>query len=43
MINSIGFEGLGIGPFDINRVAFSIAGKFDIYWYAIIILSLIHI
>ncbi len=32
----IGFPGIGIKPFLIDRVAFSI-GDFDIYWYAIII------
>ncbi len=36
MENMIGFEGIGISPFLIDRVAFSI-GKFDIYWYAILI------
>lgn len=34
--NSIAFNGIGIGPFELNKVAFSI-GNFDIYWYAIII------
>ncbi len=36
MENMIGFEGIGISPFLIDRVAFSI-GKFDIYWYAVFI------
>ncbi len=36
MENMIGFEGLGISPFLMDRIAFSI-GDFDIYWYAIII------
>lgn len=36
MENMIGFEGIGISPFLMDRVAFSI-GSFDIYWYAIII------
>ncbi len=34
--NVIAFPGLGIGPFNLNRVAFSLFGK-DIYWYGIII------
>ena len=32
----IGFEGLGIEPFSVNSVAFTI-GNFNIYWYAVII------
>ena len=36
MVNEIGFLKAGIGPFEINRVAFSVFG-IDIYWYAIII------
>ncbi len=36
MENMIGFEGIGIAPFLMDRVAFSI-GNFDVYWYAIII------
>ncbi len=36
MENMIGFEGIGILPFLMDRVAFSI-GDFDIYWYAVII------
>ncbi len=36
MENMIGFEGIGILPFLMDRVAFSI-GSFDIYWYAVII------
>lgn len=36
MVNTIEFSKLGIGPFDVNRVAFSLFG-IDIYWYAIII------
>ena len=36
MEKMIGFEGLGIGPFRLNRIAFSI-GDFDVYWYAVII------
>ncbi len=35
-VNTIEFGKLGIGPLEINRVAFSIFGM-DIYWYAIII------
>lgn len=35
-VNIIEFGKLGIGPFEVNRVAFSIFGM-DIYWYAIII------
>ncbi len=34
--NMVGFEGLGIPPFVMDRVAFSI-GSFNIYWYAILI------
>lgn len=36
MINTIEFGKLGIGPFELNRVAFTIFGL-DIYWYAVII------
>lgn len=36
MENMVGFEGIGISPFLLDRVAFSI-GDFDIYWYALII------
>lgn len=36
MEHLIGFEGLGIEPFTVDSVAFSIGG-FNIYWYAIII------
>ena len=36
MVNTIEFPKLGIGPMEINRVAFSLFGL-DIYWYAIII------
>lgn len=36
MSNKIAFERLGIGPLDVNKVAFSVGG-FNIYWYAIII------
>ena len=36
MENMIGFEGIGIDPFLLDRVAFSI-GNFDVYWYAILI------
>jgi len=32
----ISFDGLGLGPFQFDRVAFSIGG-FQIYWYAVII------
>lgn len=35
-MNKISFPGLGIGDFEINRVAFEIFGK-EIYWYGIII------
>ncbi len=35
-ITKIAFPGLGIGEFEINRVAFSIFGL-DIYWYALLI------
>ncbi len=36
MENMVGFEGIGILPFLMDRIAFSI-GQFDIYWYAVII------
>ncbi len=36
MENMIGFEGIGISPFSMNRIAFSV-GSFNVYWYAIII------
>lgn len=36
MENMIGFEGLGISPFLMDRIAFSIGG-FNIYWYAVLI------
>ena len=36
MEHLIGFEGLGIDPFIVNKVAFSI-GSVNIYWYAILI------
>lgn len=36
MENMVGFEGVGISPFLMDRIAFSI-GSFDIYWYALII------
>ncbi len=36
MENMIGFEGIGILPFLMDRIAFSI-GSFDVYWYAVII------
>lgn len=32
----IAFPGLGIGPFDVNRVAFSLFGR-DVAWYGVII------
>ena len=35
-ITKIAFPGLGIGEFEINRVAFSLFGL-DIYWYALLI------
>ncbi len=35
-ITKIAFPGLGIGEFEINRVAFSVFGV-DIYWYALLI------
>lgn len=36
MSNTVSFDGLGIGPFTLNRVAFSI-GDLSVYWYAVII------
>ncbi len=36
MEHTIAFPGLGIGPFELNRVAFTVFG-FDIYWYAVMI------
>ncbi len=36
MTNIISFPGLGIGPFTVNRVAFSV-GPFTVYWYGLII------
>lgn len=36
MENQVAFEKLGIGPFTLDRVAFSI-GNIDIYWYAVLI------
>ena len=36
MKNQVAFEKLGIGPFNLDRVAFSI-GNIDIYWYAVLI------
>ncbi len=36
MTNKIGFPNLGLDPFDINRVAFSI-GSVTVYWYGILI------
>lgn len=36
MTNVISFPGLGLGPWEINRVAFALFGK-DIYWYGVII------
>lgn len=36
MSNQIAFEGLGLGPFQVNKVAFTL-GNFHVYWYAIII------
>jgi len=35
-MNSIGFPGFGIGPFEINPVAFSVFGR-DIAWYGIFV------
>ncbi len=35
-MHTIAFPGLGLGPFEIDRVAFTIFDK-DIYWYGIII------
>ncbi|MBE6825187.1 MAG: prolipoprotein diacylglyceryl transferase [Ruminococcaceae bacterium] len=35
---NVSFPGLGL-DFQINRVAFSIGGTFDIYWYALLIAS----
>jgi len=37
-MNAIGFPGLGIGPFNMQRVAFSI-GPLTVYWYAIILVT----
>lgn len=36
MTNTISFPGLGLGPWEISRVAFTLFGK-DIYWYGVII------
>ncbi|MDD6341127.1 MAG: prolipoprotein diacylglyceryl transferase [Eubacteriales bacterium] len=36
MENQVSFDKLGIGPFNLNRVAFSV-GNIDIYWYAVLI------
>ncbi len=36
MTTEISFPGLGIAPFELNRLAFSI-GPFKVYWYGIII------
>ena len=36
MINTVSFPALGIGPFDINRIALKI-GPVTVYWYGIII------
>ncbi|PWM47673.1 MAG: prolipoprotein diacylglyceryl transferase [Clostridiales bacterium] len=36
-VKQIGFEGLGIKPFNVNNVAFTIGDNFAVYWYAIII------
>ena len=36
MTNILSFPGLGIGPFELNRVAFSLFGR-DVMWYGIII------
>ncbi len=38
MQNQIGFPGLGLGPFSINRIAFSL-GPITVYWYAIFIVT----
>lgn len=38
MRNKIGFPGLGLGPFSIHRIAFSL-GPITIYWYAIFIVA----
>lgn len=36
MENMIGFDGIGIDPFLVDRIAFSV-GKFNVYWYAVLI------
>ncbi len=36
MTNIISFPGLGVGPFTVNRIAFSI-GPLTVYWYGLII------
>ncbi|MBQ3077485.1 MAG: prolipoprotein diacylglyceryl transferase [Clostridia bacterium] len=33
---TVSFPGLGLGPFELNRVAFTIFGK-EVYWYGVII------
>lgn len=36
-MTEISFPGLGIDTFEVNREAFSIGGKFSVYWYGLII------
>ncbi len=36
-MTTISFPGLGIGEFDLNKVAFTLFGKAEIRWYALII------
>ena len=34
---TVSFPGLGIGEFQLNKIAFTLFGKFDIRWYGLII------
>ena len=36
VIQTVSFPGLGLGPFTLDRVAFTLFGK-PIYWYGILI------
>lgn len=36
-MTEISFPGLGIGPFTVNREAFTLFNRFTVYWYAIVI------
>ncbi|MBQ8439065.1 MAG: prolipoprotein diacylglyceryl transferase [Clostridia bacterium] len=33
----VSFPGLGIDPFDLNKIAFTLFGKFEVRWYGVII------